>query len=639
MHKLLTRQLRRKYLTSNLPDEMLPLLEVISETYLDFEREKVLVERSLELVSEELNQRNAELRKKLKELEAAHKQLADSLVALDGIFNATGEAILAFNQSGELVRFNDSAGKILHLKDTENYYTSKQILWLFYKIIQDPHNLVHELKRLILDGHANIFGVIELKNKQLFEYYSTPQILDNHLVGRVWCLRNVTQIKENEALVQYQAFHDALTSLPNRMLLLDRINHSIQLSKRNQDFAGILFIDLDHFKKVNDTEGHQVGDKLLIEVSKRIKVCLREHDTLARLGGDEFVVLLDNIKSHRVASHTCQRILSELTLPYHFNNKSFYISASIGISMYPRDDTEPSELIRKADMAMYHAKQNGRCSFEFFNTSLERIAQYQLDLENKLRHAIGNNELTVFYQPQVSTTDMSISRMEALVRWYPQQGEAISPADFIPVAERSGLIDSVGEVVLRKVCAQIITWLNMGVKDFCVSVNLSAQQFSDVTLVEKISQCLTEHQISGKYLEFEITESMLLSDLEKATGVLNQLRELNISVAIDDFGTGYSSLKYLQKLPLDIIKIDRSFILELEQNPNEQSIVNAIISLAHSLNLRIVAEGVENPNVVSYLQDRHCEYIQGFYFYKPLDKQKMTDLLISGEKLSLINHR
>lgn len=631
MHKLLLRQLKRNYPVKEIPSDLQPLVNAVSDAYKDYDYEQHLLERSLELVSEELNLRNLELKQKLQQLEETHEQLGESAAVLDGIFDATGEAIFAFDREGRLVRYNQTAREILLLKEEQSEYGKRHIAYLFRKTLIDPSKFLHELRRLKSFPKINLFGVIEFTNDRLFEYHSTPQFSNDELVGRVWCFRNVTQIKENEALVQYQAFHDSLTGLPNRVLLLDRINHSIALCERNKEMIALLFIDLDHFKKVNDTEGHQVGDELLKEVANRIRGCLREHDTLARFGGDEFVVLLDSVKSHQIAAKTSRRIIESVSQPYEISNKHFHISASIGVSMYPRDDTNPQELIRKADMAMYHAKEQGRSNYEFFDSPLERLAHYQLELENKLRNAITNQELSVYYQPQVETKGFKVKRMEALLRWFPQNGRAISPADFVPVAESAGLISDIGLLVFESVCETLASWRSQGADNFCISVNLSAQQIADGQLTEQIKTLLARYQIEGRFLEVEITESMLMENLESVTEVLNDIRDLGITVAIDDFGTGYSSLKYLQKLPIDILKIDRSFIQNVLEDNNKQSIVNAIVLLGHGLNLEVVAEGAEDKPTVDFLANLGCEFIQGFYFHKPMPEAEASNVLFNSK--------
>ncbi len=628
MHKLLKKQLKRNYRATKVPSELGPLLDVIAQAYVDFENERQILERSLELVSDELNQRNQELRDRIQQLQDAHQKLGNSMSVLDGIFDATGEAIFAFDIDGKLIRFNQAAQNLLQFSNDFSASNGKRISHFFRKLLKEPEAFSYELRRLFREPKASVFGVIELIDKRLYEYHSSPQLNGEQLVGRVWCFRNVTQLKENEAKVEYQAFHDALTALPNRLLLIERLNHSVVMCQRAQKMLAILFIDLDFFKKVNDTAGHQIGDKLLIEVAKRIKTCLREHDTLARFGGDEFVILLENINSHRVASQTCTRVIEQLKTPFEIQGKWFHISASVGVSMFPRDDVQPQELIRKADLAMYHAKQNGRSNFEFFDSPLERFAHYQLQLENKLRDAMHNDDLLVYYQPQVDLENPHrVYRMEALARWFPATGKPIAPTDFVPVAERIGIIGELSILLLDKICQQIKLWINAGFNDICVSVNLSANQVSDENLITNIRRLLLKHQIPGSSLEFELTESILLVDLEKVNAVLQELRKLDMTIAIDDFGTGYSSLKYLQQLPIDLLKIDRSFLQDLIDNPNRQSIVNAIISLSHNLNLKVVAEGVEEASVVEYLKNKNCQFIQGFYFYKPMPADEITLLL------------
>ena len=628
-HKLIRRQLKR-HLDAGVPvDSLHSLLAAVSEAYLDFDNERALLERSLELVSEELNQRNLELRRKLGQLEQTHIELGHSMAVLDSIFDATGEVILAFDQQGHLVQHNRAAQDFLQIDQLATLRTRKRALFKLLNSMKNNSEFKLRLAKLRRDPYEALFGTTELKDGRLLEYHTSPQLTGKILSGRVWCIRDVTTVKENEALIQFQAYHDALTKLPNRVLLLDRIKHAIAQSKRCDSLLAVLFIDLDHFKKVNDTVGHQVGDLLLVEVSERIRACLRDHDTLARFGGDEFVVVLENIQSHQIAIRACQRIIQQVLAPFKIGGKVFHISTSIGISVYPRDDLNAEELIRKADLAMYHAKDNGRGLFEFFNPSLERIANHQLDLENKLRLALKNQELVVYYQPQVETCRLRTNRMEALLRWFPPSGAAVSPADFIPVAERAGLIIEIGRWVLLQVCAQIRQWRSQGFNNICVSVNLSAQQFSDTNLLNEVKNMIREYDIDGHNLEFEITESILMENMEQVSRVLQAFRDLGISVAIDDFGTGYSSLKYLQKLPIDSVKIDRSFINELAAHPNDQSIVNAIISLGHNLNLTVVAEGVETKTVVEFLRQRQCDFIQGFYFHKPMPSEAITLLLLN----------
>jgi len=628
MHKLLARQLKRHKLSSKWIEEGQHSLSDISDAYQDFDNERMIIERSLDLVSEELNERNRVLESKLILLKDTHNQLEDSLAILNGIFDSTGEAIVGFDKTGRLLRCNQMARKILNIDIKPENVTLSKTIFKISKFLKTPSIFLQQLRMLIERPSKDIFGSIEFNNGETFEFHSTAQMKQDKLQGRVWCFRNVTQLKQNEMLIKHQAFHDALTDLPNRLLLQDRLEQQISFAHRNNSMVAVLFIDLDHFKKINDTLGHQQGDELLVDVSKRIKSCLREADTLARLGGDEFVVVLGNIHSHKVAALTSARINDKLNQDFTINGKKYFISCSIGISLYPRDDISSEELIRKADLAMYHAKEQGRNDFQFFDDALERLAHYNFDLENKLRRALEKDEFSVYYQPKICLANQKVNRVEALLRWTIDGNNMISPTEFIPLAEQMGLIVPLGYWVIENVCAQIKIWQKHGIDDVVVAINLSAQQFAEIDFVDKIRAILGRHQLSGECLDWEITESILLEDLEQVKQVLMDIKSLGSSISIDDFGTGYSSLQYLQRLPVDTLKIDRSFIVELSENPSEESLVSGIISLAHNLKLSVVAEGVEDADMVEYLKRRHCDFIQGFYYYKPMNAEAMTKLFL-----------
>lgn len=629
MHKLLSRQIKRHKLSTLWVEEGLTALQNISDAYGDFEKEKNLIERSLDLVSEELNERNQILKSKLLLLENTHNQLAESLSVLNSIFDSTGEAIVALDRHGKLIRVNHMAEKTFNLSLREHCQKSLFVLLNMARKIKKPSKLYQQLKYLKTRPYLDIFGTLELVNNEVFEYHSSAQVVGEQLNGRVWCFRNITKVKENELLIKHQAFHDGLTGLPNRLLLQDRLNQAIHFAHRSKTMVAIMFIDLDHFKKINDTLGHQSGDELLIEVSKRIGACLRETDTIARMGGDEFVVVMGNVSTHKSAASMSNKILEKVTQSILLNNSKYYISCSIGISLYPRDDGSGEELLRKADLAMYHAKEEGRNGFQFFNNALERLAHYNLDLENKLRNALKREEFNVYYQPKINLKNNKIDKMEALLRWNVDGKSMVSPAEFIPLAEKLSLIVPLTYWVIENVCQQIKAWQINGIKNIVISINLSAQQFLENDFIEQVQVILKRYQLSGNSFDWEITETTLLEDLQKVKETLSCLKALGSSISIDDFGTGYSSLQYLQKLPIDTLKIDRSFIVDLEEKPSEESLVSGIISLAHNLKLEVVGEGVENIEMVDYLKRKKCDYIQGFYFYKPMNSKEMTNILKS----------
>jgi diguanylate cyclase (GGDEF)-like protein len=629
MHKLLERQLRRHKLSDEWTKVGRASLQDISDAYNDFDKERVIIERSLELVSEELNDRNQVLKSKLIQLEDTHEKLQDSLAILNSIFDSTGEAIIGFDRNGQLLRCNGVAKKILKINVEPTDVCLSKTLLKIARHVEKESNFSQHLRKIKRRPLSDTSGIVKLKNQQVFEFHSSAQVIDETLHGRVWCFRNVTQVKENELLVQHQAFHDALTDLPNRLLLKDRLEQAISLAHRTELLVAVLFIDLDYFKKINDTLGHQQGDEMLVVVSKRIKQCLREADTLARFGGDEFVVVLGNIGSHKAAAQTSARIIESLQKTFRIEGKKYHISCSVGVALYPRDDIAGEELIRKADLAMYHAKEQGRGCFQFFDEALERLAHYNFDLENKLRDALKKEEFELYYQPKIRVEDKSKKKVEALMRWSIDGKERVSPSEFIPLAEQMGIIVPLGYWVINSVCQQISLWQSQGISDVVVAINLSAQQFAEQDFVGRIKQYLERYKISGKCLDWEITESILLEDLNQVKGILMELKALGSSISIDDFGTGYSSLQYLQKLPVDTLKIDRSFIVELAENPTEESLVNGIISLAHNLKLSVVAEGVEDSDMVEYLTRQHCDFIQGFYFHKPMNVEEITNIFLS----------
>lgn len=627
IHKLLIRQLKRNGLSQEQITLLSPLFTAISQAYDDADADRDLLERTLNTVSAELEEKNRDLSRRIEQIESAYDALEQSTAALNGLLNATGEAILSLNIKGHISSVNNTAVQALGEIDIPTDQSFYPVFRKFLRLTLNPSVFLREVRRLVENPHEHLYGTVELADKRLFEYHSSPQKHGDKLVGRVWCFRDVTQIKKNEVLVEHLAFHDALTDLPNRVLMRDRLHHATSLATRLDVLVAVLFVDLDHFKKVNDTAGHHYGDDLLKEVAKRIQNCLRDHDTLARFGGDEFVILLENLKTHSTAAAIANRIIETLSQPYFIRGKTFHISCSIGVTLYPKDDTSPEELIRKADLAMYHAKDRGRNNFQFFNSALERLAHFHMDLENRLRDAIKESQFYLVYQPQVDTQSGYIVGMEALIRWKTEDGKMVSPAEFIPMAERIGLIAEIDQWVMGEVYRQVKCWLDQGLTDFVVSINLSANQMMRANLVDEIKKLHTDFQIPGNYICLEITESMLMTHLDQAIETLKQIRGMGLSVAIDDFGTGYSSLQYLQRLPVDSVKIDRSFIRDFEQNSNNQTIVNAIINLGHNLRLEVTAEGVEEQSTVAFLQNKRCDLIQGYFFFMPLKEAEMTKLL------------
>jgi diguanylate cyclase (GGDEF)-like protein len=437
--------------------------------------------------------------------------------------------------------------------------------------------------------------------------------------------------KQAEGRIRYMAHHDALTDLPNRVLLQDRIEQAIASAERNRAQVAVLFIDLDNFKHINDSLGHQVGDRLLQLVAARLRLCLRKGDSVARLGGDEFVLSLPSPKGGSDIARVAQKVLDALDRSFLVDGHDLHLGCSIGISVYPDDGNNVEALMRAADTAMYHAKESGRGNYQFFTSGLNRAAQNRLEIETRLRRALARNEFALHYQPQVNIASGAIFSAEALLRLPEPDGkEPTSFVEFITVAEETGLILAIGEWVLREACQQLKRWHNEGYPALRIAVNLSSRQFLKPDLVGTIIGILHETGVPASALDLELTESLLLQRNEDNVAMLTQLRDIGVQLSMDDFGTGYSSLAYLQRFPLHALKIDRSFVRGIDHSGSDTSLVTAIIAMARSLHLEVLAEGVETAEQESFLKSRGCLAAQGFYYSPALPADAFTELLRQG---------
>lgn len=445
-------------------------------------------------------------------------------------------------------------------------------------------------------------------------------------------------LRSNEQ-IKYLAYHDELTGLPNRLMFLEYVNQAIARAKRFDQKFAILYLDLDNFKRVNDTMGHKAGDLLLKEVSDRVLGCLRESDyaarsdneisdIAARIGGDEFLLLLHDIEDDYLPGKIAKRIIDSLSHPITISSSEFFVGVSIGIAVYPNDSQSPDDLIKHADIAMYHAKNHGKNNYQFFLESMNEGMLKRMALESKLRTAIKDNQLFLHYQPQISLKDGHIYGVEALVRWNDPDTGMIHPNTFIPIAEETGLIIDLGEWVLKTACQQVRDWQLANLNPIKLSVNFSAIQFSKVDVPDLISRTLNETGLDAKYLVIEITETVIMEDIERVSSILNKIREFGCTISLDDFGTGYSSLNYLRQFPLDTLKIDRSFVSEIvDTSDNKKAIIIAIIAMSHALNLKVIAEGIETEQQNEKLIEWQCDYIQGFYLHRPMPAIDLEKLI------------
>ncbi|KTD25735.1 regulatory protein (GGDEF and EAL domains) [Legionella lansingensis] len=443
----------------------------------------------------------------------------------------------------------------------------------------------------------------------------------------VCIINDITQRREMEKQLVRQATHDSLTELPNRVLLMDRVEQAILQAKKKNTLLGFMFLDLDRFKMTNDTLGHSIGDKLLQAVSNRLLIATNDFDTVARLGGDEFVILLPDLSTESQAEQMAQEILFLLEKPFQIDQHSLKITGSIGISYYPKDGLDYETLMKSADLSMYHAKDSGRNNYRVFEQEMNRRVINHMQLDNALRDAMKNNEFYLVYQPLIHLKKHRVVGFEALLRWNSHLLGQVSPVDFIGMAEENGLIIDIGKWVLEQACIQTLNWHKQGYKDLTIAVNISGRQFRQSQLPEVIRAVLKETRLSAKYLELELTESLLVDDIEHAVETMYQLKDMGVKLVIDDFGTGYSSLSYLKQFPVDKLKIDRSFISELVNQENDAAIARAIINLGHSLNLEVLAEGVETELQKEFMIQHGCDYAQGYYFQAPNSPEVLEDFL------------
>jgi diguanylate cyclase (GGDEF)-like protein/PAS domain S-box-containing protein len=465
---------------------------------------------------------------------------------------------------------------------------------------------------------------------------SAAPIHDRHgqVTGAVMVFHDVSAARATTLRMSYLAQHDSLTDLPNRLLLNDRLAEAMTLAQRHRRQLALLFLDVDRFKHINDTLGHVIGDRLLQSIAQRLLGCVRASDTVSRQGGDEFVILLSEIAQSQDATVCADKILEVLRAPHHIDGHDLHVTASIGIVTYPDDATDCETLLKNADFAMYHAKENGRDSRQYFKQDMNVRALRRQSLENGLRHALEREEFTIHYQPKVNLDSGNIVGVEALIRWLHPELGMVPPSEFIPIAEECGLIVPIGRWVLNEACHQAQAWQDIGLAPIRIAVNISAVELRSKDFVPDVGLILAATGLESRFLELELTETFLLQDSASTSAVLQDLRQLGLKLALDDFGTGYSSLTHLRRFPIDTLKIDRSFVNNVTTNSDDAGIVCAMISMGRDLHMRVVAEGVETQEQLAFLRDHECPFGQGYYFSKPVAARECGRLLRQGVDLN-----
>ncbi len=560
-----------------------------------------------------------------------YKETERALEASEARFRVLTESSL------DLISVVDEEGKILyqspalrHLLGYDPAETVGKAVGDF--VHRDDLDHVRTALRRIIDGRQSIEPVeFRIRHRdgmwRTFESLGTNCLANPHIHGVVFNSRDVTDRKVIQQRIQHLAYHDNLTGLPNRSLLQDRLAHSIARAERGNRKVAVLFIDLDNFKNINDTLGHDVGDELLRQVSRRLSECVRLEDTIARQGGDEFIVLLDSLEDSRGASIVAQKVLNSLRQAFTLSGTEQHVSGSVGIALYPEDGRDAQTLMKNADTAMFHGKGQGKNTYQYFTAQMNIAVKRRMTLESALRRAVMQKDFVLHYQPQIDLESGQIVAVEALVRWKTEDSGTVMPGDFIPLAEETGLINEIGEWVLREGCRQAKVWQDMGLAQRRMAINLSARQFSDRGFLDMVTRVLAETGLEPQCLELEITESQVMRQTEGMIMLLNKLSEMGVLLAIDDFGTGYSSLSYLKRLPIQKLKIDQSFVRDITVDPNDTAIVVAIINMAKSLDLETIAEGVETAGQLALLRSKGCRTGQGFYFSAPVRAEVLYPLL------------
>lgn len=549
---------------------------------------------------------------------------------------------LTFNSTSDLVSIHDKDLRFLRANKSLADFLGKQPEDLVGKYCYDAfHCSQEQIDRCgsAENEHVNLAEIVDdpLLGVPLHITKSPLQDSAGNVTGFVHVARDISERREFEKRLEHLAHYDHLTGLPNRTLFTDRVEQVIARAPWNDRILAVLYLDLDRFKILNDTFGHDMGDELLREVARRLKSLVRHGDSVTRLGGDEFAISLVDIASKEDIEQVARKLNKTLSDPFNINNKEVFVTASIGISMFPYDGETVDGLLKLADIAMYGAKSKGKNTYLFYTSEINSRLSRQIDMEEDLRHALQRNEFELYYQPRVDLKTGSIVGMEALLRWQSAKFGFVQPAMFIPFLEDTGLIVAVGDWVIREACRQSKLWQEEGHKNLVVSVNVSARQFIQNNLVDSVCQALSDNKLKPECLELEITESVLLEHMDEALTSLNELERLGVLLTIDDFGTGYSSLTYLKRFPIHILKIDKSFINEVTLNENDTALTRAIISIAKNLNLSVIAEGVETNKQLNFLIENHCDQMQGYLYSKPLAAIDFKKLLLEKHQLDLSN--
>ena len=572
----------------------------------------------------QLTKQNIVLKQASKLLKQSNQKGSKSLKLLLAIFETTDDGILVLDDRNEVIIYNQRFTDLWQVNPEHIKGNSQYILSSISRRLAEP-NAFNTILKQSLNSLKKEF--LKLNNGTILECFFQTQKLEGEIVGRVWRFRDVTTKEREKAIAKHQIQHDTLTELPKRRILTCQLSNAIAKARQNSHLLAVMFVGLERFKIINETLGHQAGDRLLKQIVQRLKDCICQDNVIARWGNNEFTLLLPKVHHRDEVSAIALAILRTLKSPFSIEDRLFHITTGIGIAIYPEHGTDAETLLKNADAALSQAQKLGRHNYQYYNSTFSSKTHKLLTLDNLLHSALAKKEFVLYYQPIVNIKTNKIAKMEALLRWQNPKFGLISPFTFIPLAEENGSIAAIGEWVLETACAQNKAWQEMGLDPIKMSVNLSVRQFQQQNLVSAIANILKQTQLKPEYLELEITETVTMQNTEFTKAILDRLTQIGIYLSMDDFGTGYSSLSYLKQFPFHTLKIDRAFVKDLHSNSQDLAIVKAIIALGQALNLNVVAEGVETEALRDLLKNLSCEYIQGYLYSKPVPATDATKLL------------
>ena len=574
------------------------------------------------------------IERELKEVKirVQHQNSENEMRKLTGAIEQTTDAVMICNAQGKIEYVNSGFVRMTGYSKDEALGSNPKLLRSgrhddsFYGVMWDTISFGDVFQDVFVNKRKD--GSLYYEEKSITPLKNERGVVE-HFISTG---KDITEQMQTRERLHHLSQHDLLTGLPNRMLFNDRLEQAIPRARRSESILAVLLVDMDRFKNINETLGFDCGDHMLQAVGGRLQSSTRDGDTVARLGDDEFAVILEDVQQPEDVPKIIEKIIGSLAQAYYIDDHELFVTSSIGASIYPADGLEPELLVQNADVAIHHAKESGSNNYRFYESKMNAQSLYRLNLESSLRKALEREEFFLLYQPQIDLKTHEIIGFEALLRWaHPELG-IVSPIEFIPLLEETGMIEKVGRWVLRKACKACMSWHQQGFNDISIAVNLSPVQFEDENIAGVVKNILDETGLSANYLELELTESTIMRNAAEAATTLTKLSSMGVAIAIDDFGTGYSSLSYLQKFPINTLKIDRSFVSELVRNEGDVNIVSAIILMAHSLGLTVVAEGVEEQKQLSLLQSKQCETVQGFFFSKPIDLKAAEEMLKNWSK-------